>query len=53
MRENLDAQEHGSLIGDDVPGLGIGGTGIVGGAGGIAAPLLPDAGERDRTTREW
>ena len=48
LRENLDAQDHGSLFDDG----GLPGAGMVGGAGGIATPLLPDDDVQGRHPRD-
>jgi hypothetical protein len=53
LRESLDAQDHGSLIGaEDTPGLGVGGLGLIGGAGGVGATLLPGDLDRDDVPRD-
>jgi hypothetical protein len=48
LRENLDAQDHGGLF--DTGGTP--GVGMVGGAGGLVAPLLPDDGDQGRNPRD-
>ena len=48
IRENLEAERHGGLLGNDAtPAAGAPGPGMVGGAGGIVTGLNPGMGEGD------